>query len=204
MHEKKYSPAACGQKLLSMLHLAATAPSFEVFFNNTKVSSNPFTPGSVSAAYNPVDPGNFSVIFKKEASDSVVANVPSAMYDSLHYYTIFVYNLQANGPAQAFRIEDDFRNVTLSKPFYRFIHASSNTGPVDLYIDNVKNQAGRLLADNTGQSSFNNFVETATGYHNLQVKLAGTDSTIASQNNVELLSGAAYTIYLKGLSHGIR
>ncbi|HKH59690.1 MAG TPA: DUF4397 domain-containing protein [Flavitalea sp.] len=193
-------PAA--RSYVSILHLAATAPSLEVFFDNTKVSSNPFTPGAVSAAYNPVDRGNFPIIFKKAGSDSVVANVPSVMYDSLHYYTIFVYNLQANGPVQAFRIEDDFRNVTLSKSFYRFLHASPNTGAVDLYIDNTKNQTGRILADNTGQVSFNNFLETATGYHNFQVKLAGTDSTIASQANVELLSGAAYTIYLKGLSKG--
>jgi Domain of unknown function (DUF4397) len=187
---------------VSILHLAPTAPSIDVFFNNTQVSINPFTPGSVSGAYNPVDRGNFSVVFRKAGSDSIVANVPSVIYDSLHYYTIFVYNLQVNGPAQAFRIEDDFKNITLSKSFYRFIHASPNTGAVDLYISNAKIQTGRLLADNTGNTSFNSFLETTPGYHNLQVKLAGTDSTIASQNNVELLSGAAYTIYLKGLTSG--
>ena len=187
---------------VSILHLAPTAPSLEVFFDNKQVSINPFTPGSVSGAYNPVDRGNFAIVFKKAGADSIVANVPSALYDSLHYYTILVYNLQVNGPAQAFRIEDDFRNITLSKSFYRFIHASPNTGAVDLYISNAKNQTGRLLADNTGNTSFNNFLEMTPGFHNLQVKLAGTDSTIASQNNVELLSGAAYTIYLKGLTNG--
>ena len=193
-------PAA--RTYISVLHLAPTAPSLEIFFDNTKVSSNPFTAGAVSAAYNPVDPGNYSITFKKASSDSVVANLPSFRYDSLHYYTILVYNLQANGPAQAFRMEDDFKNVTLGKSFYRFIHASPNTGPVDFYIDNTKNQTGRILADNTGQISFNDFLETATGFHNFQVKLAGTDSTIASQANVELLSGGVYTIYLKGLSKG--
>lgn len=193
-------PAA--RSYISVLHLAPTAPSLEIFFDNTKVSSTPFTPGAVSGAYNPVDPGHFSIILKKASSDSIVANIPSERYDSLHYYTLFVYNLQANGPAQAFRIEDDFKSVTLGKSFYRFIHASPNAGAVDFYIDNTKNQTGRLLADNTGQISFNNFLETATGYHNLQVKIAGTDSTIASQANVELLSGGVYTIYLKGLSNG--
>ena len=193
-------PAA--RSYVSILHLAATAPSLEVFFDNTKVSSNPFTPGSVSGAYNPVDRGNFSVIFKKTGSDSVVASVPSVMYDSLHYYTIIVYNTQANGPAQAFRTEDDFRNVTLGKSFYRFIHASPNTSAVDLYMDNAKIQTSRNPADNTTQVSFNDFLETTTGYHSFHVKLAGTDSTIATQNNVELLSGAAYTIYLRGLSNG--
>ena len=193
-------PAA--RSYVSILHLATTAPSLEVFFDNTKVSSNPFTPGSVSGAYNPVDRGSFSVIFKKTGSDSVVASVPAAMYDSLHYYTIFVYNAQANGPAQAFRTEDDFRNVTLGKSFYRFIHASPNTSAVDLYMDNAKIQTSRNPADNTAQTSFNDFLETTTGYHSFQVKLAGTDSTIATQNNVELLSGAAYTFYLRGLSNG--
>ena len=194
------APAATSY--VSVLHLAPTAPSLEVFFDNTQVSINPFTPGSVSGAYNPVDRGSFSIVFKKDGSDSIVASVPSVMYDSLRYYTIFVYNLQVNGPAQAFRIEDDFNNITLVKSFYRFIHASPNTGAVDLYIGTAKHQTGRLLADNTGNISFNSFLETTPGYHNLQVKLAGTDSTIASQSNVELLAGAAYTIYLKGLTNG--
>ena len=172
------------------------------FFNDTKVSNNAFAPGNSTLAYNAVDRGAFSVKFKKESSDSVVATVPLAQYDSLHFYTIFVYNLQTDGPAEAVRIEDDFSNLLSGKPFYRFFHASPNTGPVDLYLDNVKIESGRLPSGNTTSASFKEIAGTASAYHNLEVKLADTDSTIASLPNTELLLGNGYTFYLRGLRGG--
>ena len=102
---------------ISVMHLAPTAPALDVYFNDSKVSTNPFTPGSVSGAYNAIDPANISVKFKKTGGDSLVASLSSEKYDSLHFYTIMVFNLQANGPAQAIRIEDDFSNVLNNQPY---------------------------------------------------------------------------------------
>ena len=195
-------PATPAKSYVSILHLAPTAPTLDVFFNDTKVSTNPFTPGSVSAAYNEVEKGDFAIRFKKASSDSVVATVPFAEYDSLRFYTIFIYNLQANGPAEAMRIEDNFAGLNANKTFYRFFHASPNVNSVDLYIDNAKIQSGRSQADNAGQGPLNEFVEASPGFHTFQVKLAGTDSTIASSTSVDLAAGNAYTIYLKGLGGG--
>jgi hypothetical protein len=189
---------------LSIMHLAPTAPSLDVFFNDTKVSNAPFAPGNVTPIYNEVDKGAFSIKFKKAALDSLVAQVPLAQYDSLNYYTVFIYNQQANGPANAVRIKDDFSNVLLNttKPYYRFFHASPNTGAVDLYIDNVKMESGRMLADNSGYELLNKFLGTTSGSHAIQVKLAGTEIVIVTLNNVDLLAGNAYTFYLKGLDGG--
>lgn len=187
---------------ISVMHLAPTAPSLDVFFNNNKVSNNAFTPGAVSAAYNPLDKGVFSITFKKAVTDSVVATIPSLPYDSLNFYTIFVYNVQQNGPAEAIRLQDDFSQVNISRTLFRFFHASPNVGGVDLYIDNSKIATNRRLADNTVQFSLNEFEETNTGYHNLQVKLTGTDSVVATKNNLEFVAGNAYTLYLKGLGGG--
>ena len=187
---------------ISIIHLAPTAPSVDVFFNDTKVSNNAFAPGSSTIAYNAVDKGAFSIRFKKESSDSVVAAVPLAQYDSLHFYTIFIHNLQADGPAEAVRIEDDFSNLVSGKLFYRFFHASPNTGAVDLYMDNVKMESNRMAADNSSFASFKEFPGTTSGYHTLQVKLAGSDSVVANLTNAELLAGNAYTVYLKGLTGG--
>jgi len=192
------------QTFLSIMYLAPTAPSIDIYFDDDKVSSAPFPPGTVTPIYNSLDKGTFSVKFKKAGSDSLVAQLPVALYDSMKYYTVFIYNLQANGPANAIRINDDFSDVlaNLTKPYYRFFHASPNTGAADLYIDNVKVESGRRNADNTQQEVLNKFLGTTSGFHNLQVKLAGTDSVLATTNNVDLLSGNAYTFYLKGLSAG--
>jgi len=197
-------PPPPAQTFLSIMHLAPTGPSLDVFFDNTKVSNTPFVPGNVTAAYNPVDKGIFSIKFKKAAVDSLVADVGQEQYDSLTYYTIFLYNLLTDGPVRAIRIKDDFTEVlsNLTKPYYRFFHASPNTGAVDLYIDTDKIQSGRVHADNAPNVTLNKFLGTAVDVHNIQVKLAGTDSVIASQNNVYLEAGHAYTFFLKGLDGG--
>ncbi|MGZ8518532.1 MAG: DUF4397 domain-containing protein [Chitinophagaceae bacterium] len=187
---------------LSIMHLVPTAPSIDVFFNDQKVSNNPFAPGNVTVAYNAIDKGTFSIKFKKVASDSLVAEVPMAKYDSLSFYTLFIYNQQANGPAKAVRVKDDFSNILADKPYYRFFHASPNTGAVDLYIDNVKMESGRLLADNTTNDALNKFLAATTGNHTVQVRLAGTQTVVASLNNVGLQAMNAYTFYLRGLDGG--
>lgn len=187
---------------VSIMHLAPTAPPVDVFFNDQKVSNNPFAPGNVTVAYNAIDKGAFPIKFKKAASDSLVAEVPVAQYDSLSFYTLFIYNQQLNGPAKAVRIKDDFSSMVTDKPYYRFFHASPNTGAVDLYIDNVKVESGRVHADNTTSDALNKFVAANSANHTVQVKLAGTATVIASLNNVEMLTRNAYTFYLRGLEGG--
>ncbi len=187
---------------ISLMHLAPTAPSLDIFFNDTKASSAAFTPGTVTAGYNAVDKGTYTVTFKKATSDSVVASIPPAQYDSLNYYTLLIYNQSENGPASAARIKDDFSNLTNDKGYYRFFHTSPNTGAVDLYIDNIKVQSSRMLADNTGYDALNKFSAASSGSHGVQAKVAGTDSVIATLTQVDLLAGNAYTFYLKGLTGG--
>lgn len=186
---------------ISIMHLAPTAPALDVFFNEAKVSNEPFSPGNITSIYNAVEKGAFSIRFKKTATDSVVAEVPLAQYDSLNYYTIFVHNLQSGGPAYALRIKDDFSQLTMAKPYYRFFHASPTVTAVDLYMNNVKIESNRQLADNANVQSLNNFLATNSGFNTVEVKLAGTETVIASLNT-DLIDGNAYTFYLRGLDGG--
>ena len=189
---------------ISVMHLALTAPSLDIFFDDLKVSTIAFAPGNITPIYNVADRGTFSIKFKKAALDSIVAEVPSALYDSLKFYTIFIYNPQANGAVKAVRIKDDFSAVqpNSGKPYYRFFHASPNSGAVDLYMDNVKIESGRMLADNSGFELLNKFSETTSGLHTFLAKLAGTNTVIATLDNTELRAGNSYTIYLKGSDGG--
>lgn len=189
---------------LSIMHLAPTAPSVDVYFDNTKVSNVPFVPGNVTAQYNPVDKGIYSIRFKKASVDSLVADVGQEKYDSLTYYTVLLYNLITDGPVRAIRIKDDYSEVAsnLTKPYYRFFHTSPNTGPVDLYIDTIKIQSGRVHADNAANVTLNKFVSTLPDVHKIELREAGTSTVLASLDNVLLQGGHAYTFYLLGLSGG--
>jgi hypothetical protein len=192
------------QTYVSVMYLAPTAPSADIYFDAEKVSNGAFPPNTVTPIYNALDKGTFAIRFKKAGSDSVVAQVPATLYDSAKYYTIYVFNTQLNGPANAIRISDDFSNILAdnSKPYYRFFHSSPNSGAVDLYIDNVKVENGRTIADNSQLDILNKFLGTTPGPHNLQVKLAGTDTVLATLMNTQFAAGNAYTFYLKGLTGG--
>jgi hypothetical protein len=187
---------------VSIMYLAPTGPALDVYFDSKRVSNTSFAPGNVTVAYNAVDRGTFSVVFKKASSDSVVASVTPALYDSLNFYTIFLHNVQANGPVSAVRIKDDFTVLTPGTAYIRFFHASPDTDPVDFYIDNMKVESGRAQADNIPSGNYNNFSSLAPGVHTFQVKEAGTDNVLATLNHTDLLAGNAYTFYLRGLKDG--
>lgn len=189
---------------LSVMHMAPNAPALDVYFNETKVSNAPLPVLNTTNRYNEVDKGNFAIKFKKAASDSLVAEIASSLYDTLEFHTLLIYNLIANGPAKAIRIKDDFSNVlaNLTKPYYRFFHTSPNTGPVDLYINDVKVESGRFFVDNASHDPFNKFTATTSDYFKIEAKPAGSNTAIATMNNVYMQNGNAYTIYLKGLDGG--
>lgn len=199
---KSEDPAPSAPKAyISLMHLAPTAPALDVFFDNSRVSNTPFTPGSVTSGYNAVDRGIFAIRFKKTSSDSLVAEVPLTHYDSLSFYTLVIYNQQVDGPAKVVRIKDDFAGLESTKPYYRFFHASPNTGAIDLYIDNIRVESDRSHIDNAGYDPFNKFSATTSGHHTIQARLAGTDTVVATAN-IDMIQGNAYTFFLKGLEGG--
>jgi hypothetical protein len=186
---------------ISILHLATAPPStsLEIYFNSSKVS-DPFAAGTVSPIYSAVDKGFFAINFKKAGADSLFAALPADQYDSLGFYSIMLYN-QPGGGANAIMVQDDFSDLTLDKVFVRFFHASTginNLGPVDFYIDNTKTSTNRSLADNQFGAYLNQFQPANTGTHSFSVKLSSNDSLITTVNDITLLSGNAYTVYLKG------
>lgn len=189
---------------VSMMHLATKAPAFpvQIYFNDTLVSSS-FDPGGVSQTYSPVNTGIFAIKFKKNNSDSLIASIPAAIYDSLGFYSIVLYNEPAGTGVNAMMVEDDFSDLTLDKPYFRFWHLSpsvNDLGLVDLYIDNNKVFSQRSLADNEFSGYYNGFTASTAGYHKFEAKvnINGADSVLYTLDNVNLLAGNAYTLYLAG------
>jgi len=182
------------------MNLAMQAPAAEVYFDNAKVSSA-INPGTWASSYSSLTPGNFAVNFKKSGADSLMATISTNTYDSAKFYSLILYNDQPSS-AKAYRTIDDFSLITYDKPYIRFFHLSQNTPPVDFYLNATKLASGRGLADNIITPEFNSFTGYNIGIYSVQAKLAGTDSVVASTNNVSLQAGGAYTIFLLGLTKG--
>lgn len=187
------------QAYLSFMHLAPRSPSVKIFFNTTEASGT-FNPGQYTSYYSEVDPGIFSVNFKTTSGDSLVASLPTDVYDSLNFYTIVLYNTPDN-KVQAFSTHDDFSVISDTKTCYRFFHMSPDIGDVDVYFNDEKWEVGRQYADNAFGSYYNQFQQKNSNSYNITVKKAGTDSVVA-QTNTTLANYQAYTIFLKGAIGG--
>lgn len=185
---------------VSVMNLAPYAPTVDVYLNDTLVSPlGGIPPGGYSTQYAPLKPGVYDVKFKKTGTDSLIDEIPASSFDTTNFYTLILYNTQpGGGVAQAIKIHDDFSMVSPASANYRFLNLSPDAPRVDLYLDSTISQNGRTPADNAANVSLSTFQPIAPATYNLQVRLSGTDSVLASLNSVNLTAGNVYTIFLSG------
>lgn len=193
------SSTSAPKTYLSVMHLAPWGPPVQVYFDD-KQASSAINPGIVSTSYSALDPGIYSISFKT-TTDSLVSSLGTALYDSLRYYTLLLYNTDSMHVAAA-RIYDDFSVLTPDKSFIRFFHMSPDVGNVDVYLNNTMIASSRSFADNTSSDYYNQFNGIAPDNYTVTVKAAGTDSTIGQSISIPMAAPNAYTIYLRGKKNG--
>lgn len=187
---------------LYLMHMAPTAPAVDLYFGTTKASNNSIEFNTISGSYAGIRPATFDVTYKKGGADSVVATIPTAVYDTLRPYTLLLYS-DADGKGKATKIYDDVSDVDANKMNYRFWHLSNDVGPVDFYIGTTKVDVHRELADNVGSFGLNSFNSFEPGTYTITVKEAGTETEIAKSEEANLIKGGVYTIFLKGSKTGV-
>jgi hypothetical protein len=194
------SSTAAPKTYISLLHLAPWAPAVEVYFND-KQASSAISAGTVASSYSALDPGVYTIGFKKAGGDSVVASLSTSLYDTSVYSTLLLYNLDSTHVGAA-KITDDYSLLNTTNSFFRFFHLAPEMGDVDLYLDGTLVSSGRSYADNVSIGYYNQFSAVTPGTFNLIVKKSGVDSVIATLNSVPLSAGNAFTIYLRGKKSG--
>ncbi|MBC8033558.1 MAG: DUF4397 domain-containing protein [Chitinophagaceae bacterium] len=186
---------------VTILHLAPSAPSAEVYINNIR-ETNSMPPGGYFSYYAPTNPGLLDIRFKKAQSDSLIAAAPIEYYDSLRFATIILHdNPLSPGNAQITRINDDFSGIDANKASCRFLNMSPDSVDVDFYIENDKVTSGRKNADVQNEDFYGLFQKYEPGSYKIKAKVAGSDSLIADIS-AQLNPANAYTIYLHGVSKG--
>jgi hypothetical protein len=185
---------------ITLMHMAPYSSSMEVYFNGDKKTSA-IAAGTFSTSYGQVPPGVYDIKFQVAGSDSVLSSLPASTYDSLGFYTLILYNTQGGAGLGSIKINDDFSNLSLSGANYRFFNFCPDAPAVDLFMNTTAVQQGRQVADNASSYYYNSFQAVTAGGYSLQAKKAGTDSVIATVSSVNLVAGAAYTIFLSGSTH---
>ena len=188
---------------VSVMNMAPYAPATDIFLNGTLSSPVGGIPtGAVSAKYGPLQPGNYDVVFKKAGVDSLLAEIPSSLYDTTQFYTLILYNNPGSPAAQVVKINDNFSTVSNYNANYRFFNLAPDAPKVDFFLGTTVAQPGRSSADNVTDPTFNAFQQVPASTYSLQVKVAGVDSVLASIPSQNLLAGGVYTIFLSEKKSG--
>jgi hypothetical protein len=187
---------------LSIINEATYTGTAQVYFNNNLITvQQGISAGTYSTQYGSIQPGTYDVKFVNSTVDTTMGLIPGATFDTLKFYTMILYNPAGAGSAsQAMKIWDDFSPISTtntSNTYYRFFNLCADYPHVDVYLNNTLAQQGRTTADNAANSTLNNFQTIISGNYTVTVKVAGTDSVIATVNT-GLFQGNAYTIFLGG------
>lgn len=181
---------------MAVINAAPVPYALDAYINNTKTGGNiVFNSGMLLTP----EPGTINLSFKAYNKDSVVATEITP-YDTLKYYTHLIYG---NAPISMYVIDEtnNFTNdLSANQAHVRFYNLSPNTGSVDVYINDTKVYSARTYEDFVYTDSFNQLSHLNTGTVKLTVKAAGTDTVIATKENVTLNNGIIYTMFLSGLS----
>lgn len=173
---------------------APVSYSTDIWVNGAKAASNLTyaTGGGINA-----DPGSLKIDFKRNSGDSLLATT-TASYDTMGYYTHFLYG---TSPLDVYTIDESqtFADISTTKSNVRFFHMSTDVGPVDFYINTNKVSSSRYYNDFQG-GMYDEFMAVDPNTATITAKAAGTDSTIAVKNDVQLAQGYPHTIVLTGIS----
>lgn len=185
---------------VSLINATALSSNASVLLNDTAATvSGGIAPGKFSSKYGTVRPGTYDIKVELASTDSLLSEIPNMAFDTLNFYTLLLYTVPQTGKVQAASIQDDFSTLSAGLSNYRFFNLCSTHPNVDLYLNSTVVQQSRTTADNVTNAALNAFQTTGPATYTVTAKSAGTDSVIVSVNNVTLIPGDAYTIFLNGV-----
>lgn len=185
---------------VSLINGTALSSNVSVLLNDTAATvSGGIAPGQFSSKYGTIRPGTYDVKIELASSDSLLNELPNTSFDTLNFYTLLVYTVPQTGKVQSAVIQDNYSTLSVGQANYRFFNLCTTHPKVDLYLNSTVVQQSRTTGDNVTNSALNGFQTTGPATYTVTAKSAGTDSVIVSVNNVTLIPGNAYTIFLNGV-----
>ena len=192
---------------VTVMNEAPYGPTTDIYLNSQLATgTGGIAAGAYSTKYGALQPGTYTITFKKNGSDSILSTIAGQQtLDTLNFYTLIIYNDTAKA-IQSMLIHDDFTSISTGNANYRFFNLSPDAHNVDFYINGQgtgtpATYSSRTTGDNAGNTSYNTFISTAPNSYNLEVRNHYTDSVIAYSNAVNLVGGNVYTIFLAGTAN---
>ncbi len=176
--------------LLTVIQASPDQPPLDFYLNSDKVNS-----GSISYG-NDID--YFRAYSGKRAAIFKLASGTNLILDSITLKQNFAYSLFLAGKASApelVYLTDTLVTPAAGSAGVRFINLSPDAPAVDLAIKG----GGAVWVGNKWFKGFSSFANVSGNKYSLEVRKAGTTTVLASVDNVSILPGYIYTIWLHGL-----
>jgi hypothetical protein len=198
---------------VSVMNEAPYGPTTDIYLNNQlATASSGIIPGAYSLKYGALQPGKYTIQFKKNgSSDSLTQISGTPTLDTLNFYSLIMYNDTAKA-TKSMLIHDDFTSISTTNVNYRFFNFSPDAPRVDFYMNVTYNGTNpgvqpllifpfRGPGDNVANPNYNTFISTAPSLYDLQVRNSATHALIAKDSAVNLVGGNVYTFFLYGTTN---
>lgn len=186
------------QAQVMVVHASPNAPNVDVRVNNAVVLNNVAYP--TNSAYLGVNAGaaNFKISPTGTTTYVIDANVDLQADKA---YSVFA--IDSVSKIKAAVVSDNLATPASGKAHVRFFHFSPNAPAVDIAVANGPVVfSNRSFNDQATNASRADFTPLDAGTYNLQVRLAGTNTTVLNLPGVTLTAGKIYTVFAKGFVGG--
>lgn len=182
---------ASATSLVRVAHLSPDAPGVDVWVNGDIVLTNvSFTETS---AYLPLDPGSYQVQVTPTGATMPIVIDANLTLAANTAYTVAATGLLGQNDLQPVVLIDD-RTVDAANAKVRFTHASPDAPAVDIAV-----VGGPAVFPNVSFRGSSAYETLAPGSYDLEVRLAGTMTTVLPLGIVDLAPGVNLDVFAIGL-----
>ena len=172
------------------INASPDAPPLTLLIDQQQSASGVAYPNAAEP-YVQLAPGTHQFTAAVTSSNAQIFNV-SLTLSPADFYSLFATDSAVD--IQPLLTLDNFGSVSASQAGVRFAHLSPNTAPVDVAIANGGAVIGQSVAFQQAVSYFG----VAPGTYSFVVVPAGGDAPLASLNNLTVVAGSYYTLWLGG------
>jgi len=179
---------------LSVTHASPDAPAVDIYIDNSKVTTTPFSFSNTTGYLKNLISGKRNIKVNVAGTTTNVINA-DITFDGNKNYSLFA--IDSVSKLSTILTVDDLTTPAAGKAHVRFIHLSPDAPAVDIAV-----VGGPVVFPNSSFKSVSAFTPLGAGAYNLEVREAGTTNVALPLPSITLKSGKIYTVYAKGFLGG--
>ena len=179
---------------LSVTHASPDAPAVDIYIDNSKVTTTPFSFSNTTGYLKNIISGKRNIKVNVAGTTTNVINA-DITFDGNKNYSLFA--IDSVSKLSTILTVDDLTTPAAGKAHVRFIHLSPDAPAVDIAV-----VGGPVVFPNSSFKNVSAFTPLGAGTYNLEVRVAGTTNVALTLPSITLESGKIYTVYAKGFLGG--